>query len=466
MPRNALTDLSAVAATTAMRRGEIRSEDYARALLDRARELERLNAFRTLDPNGVLEAARAADKERLAGSDLGVLHGLPIPVKDSVNTRALPTSNGTRALRDFQPREDAAALSPLFAQGAILMGKTNIHEMSRGWTSNNAHFGPVRNPYAPDRIPGGSSGGSAVAVATRMAPLAIAEDTLGSIRVPSTLCGIAGLRPTYGRYPGTGIMSLTLDKFDQVGPLARTVADLTLFDSVVTGESTPLAATDLRGVRIGVSPALLTDTDPEVERIVTMVLDKLRSAGAVIVQAELPDIAHHALPIATTLIGYENVTSISSFLDEYRTGISFAELIAQASPGMQEAYSFPPIPQAAYEAALREREQLRTELRDYYAGNAIAALAFPPVLVPAPPISDDLSFEIRGKTVSIRTVMGRNTSLGSVASLCSLVLPGGLTNAGLPVGIEFAGLPGNDRALLSLGMSIEKALGQISAPAI
>ncbi len=130
--QKSLSDLTAVAAVTAMRRGEIKAEDYARALLDRAQALETLNAFRTLDRDMVLEAARAADQARASGAALGLLHGLPIPVKDSVNTKALPTSNGTRALRDFRAKDDAAVLKPLFAQGAILMGKTNIHELSYG----------------------------------------------------------------------------------------------------------------------------------------------------------------------------------------------------------------------------------------------------------------------------------------------------------------------------------------------
>ncbi len=200
--QKSLSDLTAVAAVTAMRRGEIKAEDYARALLDRAQALETLNAFRTLDRDMVLEAARAADQARASGAALGLLHGLPIPVKDSVNTKALPTSNGTRALRDFRAKDDAAVLKPLFAQGAILMGKTNIHELSYGWTSNNGVFGPVRNPYDTSRVPGGSSGGSAAAVASRIAPLAIAEDTLGSIRVPAT--HVRACRPATKLWPLPG----------------------------------------------------------------------------------------------------------------------------------------------------------------------------------------------------------------------------------------------------------------------
>src|SRR5882762_3405683 len=136
--RQGLTELTAVAAVTAMRSGDLKAEDYAHALLDRAQHLERLNAFRTLDKEMVLEAARAADKVHARGDAMGLLHGLPIPVKDSIDSKALPTSNGTRALRDFRPRDDAGVLKSLLAQGAILMGKTNLHELSYGWTSSNA----------------------------------------------------------------------------------------------------------------------------------------------------------------------------------------------------------------------------------------------------------------------------------------------------------------------------------------
>ena len=233
---NSMTELTATAAVEAMRDGDMRAENYAEALLDRAQSLANLNAFRTLDREMVLEAARSADKARAAGGALGMLHGLPIPVKDSVNTKGLPTSNGTRALEEFKAKDDAAVLKPLLAQGTILMGKTNLHELSYGWTSNNASFGPVRNPYDQQHVPGGSSGGSAAAVAGRIAPLAIAEDTLGSIRVPASMCGLAGLRPSFGRYPDDGIMPLTVNKFDQVGPLARSVADLLMFDLAVSGE--------------------------------------------------------------------------------------------------------------------------------------------------------------------------------------------------------------------------------------
>jgi len=214
----ALIDLSASDAIAAMQRGDITAEAYASALLDRCAAGKHLNAFISFDPQRVLESARSADIKRASGGTLPPLHGLPIPVKDSVNTQDYPTTGGTNALRNFRPGDDSVLVRKLKGAGAIVQGKTNIHELSFGWTSNNHAFGAVRNPYDTSRIPGGSSGGTAAAIAARMAPLGIAEDTQGSIRVPAAMCGIYGFRPTQNRYPNQGVVPIS-PLFDQVGPL-------------------------------------------------------------------------------------------------------------------------------------------------------------------------------------------------------------------------------------------------------
>jgi len=467
-----LTDLTAVTAVTAMRNGDIKAEDYARALIDRAQSLQDLNAFLTLNREMVLEAARNADIARASGGAIGAMHGLPIPVKDSVNTRALPTTSGTGALRNFAPRENAKVLEPLLAQGGIIMGKTNLHELSYGWTSNNGIYGPVRNPYDPMRVPGGSSGGSGAAVAARMAPLAIAEDTLGSIRVPSAMCGLAGLRPSFNRYPGDGIMPLTVNKFDQVGPLSRSVADLALFDSVVTGVTSPLSATPLSEVRIGISPEyFLTGLDPEVDRITSEAFLKLRAAGATLVWADIPEAAKAAMGVAITIITYETMPAMSAFLEQQGTGLTFDQMLEQCSPGMQQtlkAFALPPNRPArdVYESMLAKRQEIREEIRLYFQRQGINALAFPPIMIPPPRIGEDAEVSISGEKVPLYITMARNTALGSCASMASLVLPAGVTSRGLPVALEFDALNGNDRALLSLGLSLEKALGPIPAPKV
>jgi len=471
--RRRLTDLTAVAAVTAMRNGELKAEDYARALLDRAQHLESLNAFCTLDREMVLEAARTADKLHASGAALGALHGLPIPVKDSVNSKSLATSYGTRALRDFRPRDDAGVLKSLLAQGGILMGKTNLHELSFGWTSNNGIFGAVHNPYDPTRVPGGSSGGSGAAVAARMAPLAVAVDTWGSIRVPATMCGLAGLRPSFGRYPDDGIMPLTDSKWDRVGPLARSVADLALFDAAVTGVSAPLTATRLKGVRIGIAPeSLLSGLDPEIERVTTEAFQKLRATGVTLVEAELPEVAKGAGETWATILRYETMPSITAFLEAQGTGITFDQLVQQSSEGIQgalKAFALPPNRPAkdAYEAALAQQQRIREEIRRYYEQRGIVALAFPPILVPPPKIGDEAEeVTIRGQKIPLVDAMGRNTALGSCAGMASLVLPAGMTSNGLPVGLEFDTLTGNDRVLLALGLSVERVLGPIPAPGL
>lgn len=465
-----LIELSATSAVAAIRNGDIKSEDYARALLDRAAQHANLNVFRTLDREAVLEAARNADRRRASGADLGGLHGLPIPVKDSIDTKTLPTSNGTRALANFKPKDDAALLKPLFAAGAILMGKTNLHELSFGWTSNNAAFGAVHNPYDLSRVPGGSSGGSAAAVAARIAPLAIGEDTLGSIRVPAADCGVAGLRPTFGRYPDAGIMPLSDNKFDQVGPLARTVEDLALFDGVQVPNAQPITPRALKDVRIGISRGfLMGGLDPEVERITNEALAKLRNAGATLVEAELPEAVQAAPLITRTITFFEVMPSISNFLREEGTGLSFEQMLAEASNGMQaqiKAVALPPArpSRETYERALAQREQLKIALRRYFDEHSLAALAFPPTRIPAPKIGEDIEVEIAGQKMPMAAAIARNIAIGSCGSLASLVLPAGLTVDGLPVGMEFAGLPNTDREILALGLSLEKVLGPLPPP--
>jgi len=461
-----LTELNASEAVAAMVRGDIKAEDYARALLDRSARLQALNAFRVLMPDAVLEAARAADKRRASGAILGALHGLPIPVKDSVNTARYPTSNGTAILRDFRPTSDAGVLRPLMDAGGYVMGKTNLHELSSGWTSVNAAFGAVHNPYDTSRVPGGSSGGSAVAVAARMAPLAIAEDTLGSIRIPSAMCGICGLRPTYGRYPDDGIMPLTTSGFDQVGPLARTVEDLALFDSVVSGDGSPLPVVDLKGVRIGIADFFFADLDSEVERVARTALDRLRDAGAIIVRAEVPDDVKAAFGAALTIIRFERQSAISGFLAERGTRVSFDELVAQVGPNLKAAFAGAAPPKEVYDAMIAQRQKTRDALRAHFENQNIVALAFPPAMIPAHKIEEDGSITVRGERVPNTTTIGRNVSLSSFASLASLVLPAGLTTSGLPVGLEFDALRSTDRMLLGLGVSLQRALGSIRAPQV
>jgi Asp-tRNA(Asn)/Glu-tRNA(Gln) amidotransferase A subunit family amidase len=467
-----LIDLSAVEAVARMKRGELSCERYAAALIERCQAMQALNAFITFEPAHVLAAARACSQARQAGRPLGPLFGLPIPVKDSVNTAEYPTTGGTPALRHYRPAEDAPVVQALRASGAIVLGKTNLHELSYGWTSNNQAFGAVHNPYDPKRIPGGSSGGTGAAVAARMAPLGVAEDTEGSIRVPAAFCGIMGFRPTTGRYSTRACVPITT-LFDQVGPHARTVADLALFDSVLANDWRPLARVPLLGVRLGiVRDYWYRDLDPEVERITSAALGKLHDAGVELVESELPGLDRLIELITEPVQNHDVRLTLARYLADYDAGVTLDELVRQASPDIRELFRTDVLPggqnvttDAAYgEAVGTHLPALRSLYRDYFARYEVAAIIFPATMIPPPPIGAEADVTIRGRTVSFETAVARNIAPGSTAGLSGLVLPAGLTSTGLPVAIELDAAPGSDRALLALGASVATIIGGVPPP--
>jgi len=469
-----LIELSASEAVRRMTRGELTCERYATALLARCEATRSLNAWIALEPQRVLAAARACDQAREAGAHLGPLFGLPIPVKDSVNTAEYATTAGTPALRHFHPAEDAPLVKALRAAGAIVLGKTNLHELSYGWTSNNQAFGAVHNPYDPQRIPGGSSGGTAAAIAARMAPLGIAEDTEGSIRVPAAFCGIMGFRPTTGRYPTRACVPIS-HLFDQVGPQARSVTDLALFDSVIAHDWRPLQSAPLRGVRLGVvRDYFYRNLDAEVERLTQAALERLRSAGAELVESELPGLGPLIDLITEPVQNHDVRLTLANYLREYHAGVSFDELVRQASPDIQAVFGSDVLPgsphfisEAAYGSAVHTHlPKLRQLYRDYFKRTGVAAVIFPATLMPALPIGSEADVTSQGQTVSFETAVARNIAPGSTAGLPGLVLPSGLTARGLPVAIELDAAAGTDRALLALGLSVAAALGSIPPPRI
>ncbi len=465
-----LSGRSARAVIEQIRRGELPAEHYARHVLDRCEARKALNTLISIDPAQVLRAAREADLLRRGGAPLGRLHGLPVPVKDSINTARLPTTSGTGALRNFVPDSDAPIIRQLTAQGGIVLGKTNLMEMSLGWTSNNKHFGAVRNPYDVSRIPGGSSGGSAAAVAGGIVPLAIGEDTLGSIRVPAALCGVCGLRPTVGRYPSAGVMPIT-PRWDAPGPLGRQVDDLVLFDQAMTGRDAPLRAAPLAGTRIAVPPEYLLGLDPEVERVFEAAMERLEKAGATRVRAFLPEVLQGARKVVAAIQSFEIVAHQSRYLQESGSTVRMDEMIAGMSSVLQKRYHSDFLPGGAhaiseqtYEGLLTRLAQMRSAMRAYFAEHRITALATPPTLSAATPIGDDVDTDLLGTRVPLYEVMARNVGHGSAVGMPCLVIPAGLSRANLPVGVSFDMLPGQDEQLLALGLSLEQLLGRIPPP--
>lgn len=418
---------------------------------------------------------RARDRERRDGKPTGLLFGLPIPVKDSVNTADYPTSGGTPALRHFRPKADAPLVAALRAAGAIVLGKTNLHELSYGWTSNNLAFGAVHNPYDVSRIPGGSSGGTGAAIAARCAPLGIAEDTEGSIRVPAAFCGVHGFRPSTGRYSTKACVPIS-PLFDQAGPHARSVRDLMLFDKVAATAPSPLPApVSLHGARLGiVRDYFYAGLDPEVERITSSALERLKSAGAVMVEAPMADLARLIGLITDQVQNHDVRIALPKYLSDYAAGVTLTQLLDQASPDIQATFKSDVMPgganfvsEAAYlDARDRYRPELQQLYRDFFKKNRIDALVFPATRVPPPRIGEETTVDIGGQAVPFEDAVARNIAPGSTAGIPGLVLPAGLTASGLPVALEFDGPAGADLQLLALGEAIEPVLGPIAAPRI
>ncbi len=468
----ALTELSAVDAVTLMRSGDLPAERYAQALLERCAARADLNAFISLEPEHVLESARAADRLRASNAAVGALHGLPIPIKDSLNTREYPTTAGTPALRHFHPRDNAPLVEALVRAGAIVLGKTNLHELSYGWTSNNLAFGAVRNPYDTSRIPGGSSGGTAAAIAAHMATLGVAEDTQGSIRVPAAFCGIVGFRPTTGRYSTIGAVPIS-SLFDQAGPHARSVPDIALFDAVASNDHRPLTATPLTGVKLAVCRSFWFEgLDPEVERLTAAALNKLRDAGAVIVEDDMPGLGA-LIDLTTYQVQNHDVRiELSRYLRTYGAGVSFEDLTAQASPDIRELFAHDVlegspgfVTENVYRTAVDTHlPRLREMYRDFFARTGVAAIVFPTTRVTAPRIGEDVEVSVGNRRVPFDVAVARNISPGSTAGIPGLVVPVGLAGDGLPVSLELDAPAGADRALLALGLSIERQIGPMPTP--
>src|SRR5438874_7679933 len=267
-----LTQLTVTEAAKLIKEGRVTSEQLTRALLAKIAVNPDLNAFITVNAIEAIRAAQAADEARRRDSEhFGPLHGVPLVVKDNIHVAGIRNSAGTPGLRNFVPGANAPVVQALLNAGAIVLGKTNMHELAFGITSNNAAFGPVRNPYDKTRIPGGTSGGNGSAIAARLAPGGIGTDTGGSVRIPAALSGIVALRPTIHSYSQTGVTPISHTR-DTIGPMARTVSDLILLDRVITRDWSNVETIAPRRIRLGVVPEMFQNVDVETLALVNQAL--------------------------------------------------------------------------------------------------------------------------------------------------------------------------------------------------
>lgn len=462
--------LTASEALVAMENGWLTSAEYVDILIERIEAHPEINAFIHLDAEGARVAAAEADTMRAAGNSMGALHGLPIILKDSINTAEMPTTAGTPSLDGFQSVNNAPVVQALVDAGAIILGKTNLHELSAGFTTNNFHTDATRNPYDFDRIPGGSSGGNSAALAARFAPLAIGEDTGGSVRVPSALTGTLGFRPTSGRYSQEGVVPIS-STLDTLGPMARDVADLALADAVITGDPPGLGPVAIEDLRIGVPESFFRDNlDPTVAWAFDRALTRLEQAGATLVFADLPGAGEPSLQAFEAVSFFEAPIELATYLAVEATGVALIELIENIeSPDVAELFAIAASGVVTEDLYLQVVNQLLPLLRgmylDYLDSNDLDVVIYPTTVLPAAPIGQDETVILNGEPVSTFAAYLHNAHYAPVVGVPAVTLPIGQRIRNLPAGgMDIVGVPGDDRRLLAIADAISEVLPRIRPP--
>jgi aspartyl-tRNA(Asn)/glutamyl-tRNA(Gln) amidotransferase subunit A len=436
-----------------------------------------INAFLALDRDGALGQAGRIDGLTAQGKDLPALAGTPMGIKDVLTVDGLPATAGSKILEGYRPPYTATAVRKLKAAGAVLLGKLNCDEFAMGSSNENSAYGPVRNPHAIDRVPGGSSGGSAAAVAAGMAVATLGTDTGGSIRQPASFCGVVGVLPTYGRVSRYGLIAFA-SSLDRVGPFANTVRDAATVLGVIAGHD-PLDATSspepvpdytatidngVAGMRLGVPAEYFGEgLDPEVRAAVEASIEKLRAAGAEIKPISLPH-TRYAVPtyyvIATAeasanlarfdgvRYGYraKDATTLSAMYRQSREGGFGAEVKRRIMLGTYVLSA------GYYDAYYKKAQQVRRLLTDDFiaAFREVDAILTPTAPTPAFKLGEKVDDPMAMYLADIYTVTA------SLAGICGLSVPCGKSRDGLPIGLQILGKHFDEATVFRVGQAVEK----------
>ncbi|RMG90818.1 MAG: Asp-tRNA(Asn)/Glu-tRNA(Gln) amidotransferase subunit GatA [Candidatus Dadabacteria bacterium] len=459
-------------------RGEVTSEEVTRAYLDRIEALNpKLNAYITVTPDLALEMARAADA-RIRAGEAGPLTGIPVGLKDLLVTQGVRTTCASRILENFVPPYDGTAVARLREAGAVFLGKLNLDEFAMGSSNETSAFGPVRNPWDPERVPGGSSGGSAAAVAAGLAAATLGSDTGGSIRQPAALCGVVGLKPTYGRVSRYGLVAFA-SSLDQIGPLTWEVADAAWLFQAIAGHD-PLDSTsidrpvpdlaalepDVKGLRVGVPREYFIEgLDPEVEAAVRRAIGVLEAQGAEVREVSLP---HTEYAVATyyliapaeassNLARYDGVkyglrVPGEDLIDTYRKtraagfGAEVKRRIMLGTYALSAGYY-----DAYYLKAQRVRARIAEDFRRAFA--EVDVIACPTTPTPAFRLGEKVDDPLQMYLNDIFTIPA------NLAGLPGISVPCGVTEAGLPVGFQLLAGAFEEETLLRAAYAYEQAAG-------
>ncbi len=471
--------------------GRVSAVEVCRAFLDRTTAVNAaLNAFNLVTSERALAQAAEIDRRRAAGQTLGVLAGVPVAIKDNLCVRGMTTTASSRILEHFVPPYDATVVARLAAADAVVIGKTNCDEFAMGSSNENSAFGPVRNPWAQDRTPGGSSGGSAAAVAARCAPLALGSDTGGSIRQPAGFCGVVGLKPTYGRVSRYGLLAFA-SSLDQIGPFTHTVRDAALALSAIAGadpsdatasrEAVPdFAASltgDIKGLRIGVPRAFVADgVDAGVRAAFDAAIGTLRGSGAQLVDIELPH-ARYAIPVYYLVATAEASSNLARY-DGVRYGYRSAR---DKDQNLKQMYSRTRdegfgaevkrrimlgtyvLSAGYYDAYYLKAQQVRTLVRQDYqqAFEKVDVIAMPTSPIPPFRLGERTGDPLQMYLADVFTVSA------NLAGLPAISVPCGFSEGHLPVGLQLTGRMFDEATLLRAADAYERETDwHAQAPAI
>jgi aspartyl-tRNA(Asn)/glutamyl-tRNA(Gln) amidotransferase subunit A len=455
------------------RKGKLSPVELTELMLGRIERCDpKINAYLTVTAELARAQAKKAEAElgggrgRKGRRDRGVLHGIPISLKDNIYTAGIRTTAGSKILRDFVPTQDAAVVTRLKDAGAVILGKTNMHEFAYGVTSNNPYYGAVRNPWDQERIAGGSSGGAAAALAAGLCFGSIGSDTGGSIRIPAALCGVVGLKPTLHGVDVAGVLPLSAT-LDCVGPLARGVGDAgVLFEAIRDGgrgrrsDATRIrrqGAKKFSSLRLGLTREFFLEVmAEEVRKNFDAAVRKLKKLGARMVEISLPSLRE------TESAGNRIAWAEATFL-HLQEGWIPARAAEYSEDVRMRVEAGTKVTAVDYFAALEERKKFIAELRAAMESAAVDALVVPTTVIAAPLIGEE-TIRIGAKEHATRALLLRTNRPANLAGVPAITVPCGFTGGGLPLGLQFIGMEGTEAALLEMARGFEEQIGGSGRP--
>ncbi len=455
------------------RKRKLSPVELTRLLLSRIELLNpKLNGFITVTAELALAQAKKAESELFAPRgrkgyrDRGPLHGIPISLKDNIYTKGVRTTAGSKILKDFIPDEDAAVVALLKEAGAVILGKTNMHEFAYGVTTNNPHYGPARNPWDPARTPGGSSGGSATAVAAGLCYGSIGTDTGGSIRIPASLCGIAGLKPTWGRISCDGIIPLS-PAFDCAGPIARTVGDVAAMTGVLytrVGREPNLAnpkalRADPRKFCLGIPRQLFFDAlTPEVRSAFDAALRELGRAGMTTKDISIP-------LLDETEDAGNQIAWVEAAIYHQQQGYFPARAAEYGEDVRSRLEMGGKVPAVQYLQALEIQKQFFQQLHMALAEADADAMVYPSTAIEAPLLNQE-TIRIGAHEYPARALLLRHNRPANLGGVPAVSVPCGFTRAGLPIGLQIMAGVSSEPVLLRIAKIFERTQPQNRRPPV